>query len=113
MSGCGFFLDGMVSCLQCALKIAAHLNQGPGRRRLPHSLPATRSLRSDVDLESMDAKAKQSKRREGVLSSLNVIIEGLNIAEKASSITPAKAVFSTVSVILTMIRVCFLLLFRD
>ena len=57
----------------------------------------------------MDAKSQQSKRRDDVLSSLNVIIEGLNrVAENFSSITPAKAVFSTVSVILTMIRVSFL-----
>ena len=58
----------------------------------------------------MDAKPKQSKRREDILSSLNVIIEGLNIVASLSSITPAKAVFSTVSVILAMIRVSFLLL---
>lgn len=50
----------------------------------------------------MDAK---SKRRDDVLSSLNMVVEGLNIAEKLASITPAKAVFSTVNVILTMIRV--------
>jgi len=61
----------------------------------------------------MDAKSKQSKRRDDVLSSLNVIIEGLNLAESLSSITPAKAVFSTVSVILTMIRVSFLPLRKD
>ena len=61
----------------------------------------------------MDPKSKKSKRREDVLSSLNVVIEGLNIAEKLSSITPAKAVFSTASVILTMIRVSFLLLHGD
>ena len=61
----------------------------------------------------MDAKPKPSKRRENILSSLNVIIEGLNIAESLSSITPAKAVFSTVSVILTMIRVSFLLFCHD
>lgn len=56
----------------------------------------------------MDAKSKQSKRRDNILSSLNVAIEGLNVAEKISAITPAKAVFSTVSVILTMIRVSLL-----
>ena len=61
----------------------------------------------------MDANPKQSKRPEDVLSSLNVIIERLNIAEKASSITPAKAVFSTVSAILTTIRVSFLLFYQD
>ena len=59
----------------------------------------------------MDANPKQSKRRlgEDVLSSLNVIIEGLDIAEKTSSIIPAKDVFNAASVILTMIRVSFLL----
>jgi hypothetical protein len=57
----------------------------------------------------MDAKPKQSKHRDDVFSSLNVVIEGLNLAEKLSIITPAKAAFSTVGVILTMIRVSILL----
>jgi len=61
----------------------------------------------------MDARPKQSKRRDDVLSSLNVVIEGLNLAQNLSSITPARAVFSTVSVILTMIRVSFLMLRDD
>ena len=61
----------------------------------------------------MDVKSEQLKRREDVLSSFNAIIEGLNVAEKASSITPAKAVFSAVSVILTMIRVGLLLFCQD
>ena len=61
----------------------------------------------------MDPKSKPSKRREDVLSSLNVDIEGLNIAQNLSSITPAKAVFGTVSVVLIMIRVSFLLLCED
>jgi len=58
----------------------------------------------------MDPKSKQSNRRDDVLSSLNIVIEGLNLAENLSSITPAKAVFGTVSVILTMIRASLLLL---
>jgi len=61
----------------------------------------------------MDAKSRQSKRREDVLSSLNVVIEGLNLAESLSSITPAKAVFSTVSAVLTMTRVSILLFCED
>jgi len=61
----------------------------------------------------MDAKHKQSKRRDDVLSSLNVIIEGLNLAENLSSITPAKAVFSTASTVLTMIRVSIFLLCNE
>ena len=61
----------------------------------------------------MDAKHKQSKRRDDVLSSLDVIIEGLSLAENLSSITPAKAVFSTASTILTMIRASIFLLCDD
>ena len=61
----------------------------------------------------MDTKSKQSKRRENVRSSLNVFIEGLNIAANLSSATPAKAVFSTASVILIMIRVSFHLIRKD
>jgi len=44
-------------------------------------------------------------RRDGVLSTLNVAIEAMNLAKEISSITPAKAVFGSVSVLLTMIRV--------
>jgi len=47
-------------------------------------------------------------RRDGVLSTLNVAIEAMNLAKEISSVTPAKAVFGSVSVLLTMIRVRFL-----
>ena len=36
---------------------------------------------------------------------LNAAIEAMNLAKELSSITPAKAVFGSVSVVLTMIRV--------
>ena len=49
------------------------------------------------------------KGRNGVLSSLNVAIEATNLAKEISSITPAKAVFGSVNVLLTMIRVRSLL----
>ena len=39
---------------------------------------------------------------------LNAAIDAMDLAEKISSITPAKAVFGTVAVLLTMIKVCFL-----
>jgi len=39
---------------------------------------------------------------------LNVAIEAVNLAKEVSSITPAKAVFGSVSVLLAMIRVRFL-----
>ena len=56
----------------------------------------------------MDAKSKRPKRREDLLSLLTVAIEGLSVAEKLVSITPARVVFSTVGVTLMMIRVGFL-----
>ena len=53
----------------------------------------------------MDANSQQPKGRDGALSLLNTAIEALNIANDLSSITPAKAVFSSVGTLLTMIRV--------
>jgi hypothetical protein len=53
----------------------------------------------------MYASAQRRKRREFVLSSLNVAIEASNLAKEFCSITPAKPVFACFSVILTMIKV--------
>ena len=57
----------------------------------------------------MADKSKQLKGHDGVLSSLDVAINGLNLAKELSSITPAKAVFGSVSILLTMIKVRLLL----
>jgi len=56
----------------------------------------------------MDTESRHPKGRDGTLSSLNVVVEALNLAKEASSITPAKAVFGSVSILLAMIRVRFL-----
>jgi len=61
-------------------------------------------------LSTMDA---QQKPRDGILSALNVAIEVMTLAKEVSSITPAKAVFGSVSVLLTMIRVCYPLFSDD
>ena len=61
----------------------------------------------------MEVKSQQPQAREGVISTLNVAIEAMNLAKEASSITPAKAVFGSVSVVLTMTRVSFLLVCAD
>jgi len=58
----------------------------------------------------MQAKTQQPKGRDGVISSLNIAIEGLNLAKEVSSVTPAKAVFGSASALLTLIKVCSLLL---
>ena len=57
----------------------------------------------------MVTKSQQPKRRDTILSSLDVAIETLNLAKEVSTITPAIAVFGSVSILLTMIRVCFTL----
>ena len=49
--------------------------------------------------------SQRQKGRDGLLSALNVAIEGLNLAKEISSPTPAKAVFGSASVLLSMIRV--------
>ena len=53
----------------------------------------------------MDTNFQQQKGRDGALSSLNAAIEAMDLAKELSGITPAKAVFGSVSVLLTMIRV--------
>ena len=54
----------------------------------------------------MDAKSQRTKRQDNALSLLNAAIEAMNLAKELSSMTPAKAVFGSVSILLTMIRVC-------
>ena len=58
----------------------------------------------------MDASSRRQKRQDNTLSLLNAAIEAMSLAKELSSVTPAKAVFGTVGVLLAMIRVCFLLL---
>ena len=60
----------------------------------------------------MATKPQESKARDDLLSSLNTAIDALNLAKEISSATPAKAVFGSVSALLTMIRVRGLL-FHD
>ena len=47
------------------------------------------------------------RHRGDALSLLNAAIEAVNLAKEISSVTPAKAVFGSVGVLLKMIRVCF------
>jgi hypothetical protein len=57
----------------------------------------------------MQTNSQRPKGRDGVLSTLNVTIETLNLAKEICSITPAKAAFGSVSALLTMIKVCIYL----
>ena len=53
----------------------------------------------------MNTEPQEPEEREGLTSALNAAVEAMNLAKEVSSITPAKAVFGAVSVILAMIRV--------
>ena len=55
----------------------------------------------------MTTGSQRPKGREGALSSLDVAIDALNLVKEVSTITPAKAVFNSAGVLLTMIRVSF------
>jgi len=58
-------------------------------------------------ISTMIAKFQRPKGQDGVLSSLNMAIDVLNLAKEVSSITQTKAVFGSVSILLTMIKVRF------
>ena len=59
----------------------------------------------------MEAESQRPKGRENTISALNVVIEALNFAKELSSVTPAKAVFGSVCIILTTIKVSLLLVY--
>ena len=56
----------------------------------------------------MEAELQKPKEQEGVVSALNGLIEAFNFAKEISSNTPGKAVFASIGVLLTMIRVSLL-----
>jgi len=53
------------------------------------------------------AESQRPKGRGGYISALNVAAGAMDLVGEVSNITPAKAVFGSVSAILTMIRVSF------
>ena len=56
-----------------------------------------------------ESHSQPSKDRQSTISALNAAIAALDLAEKSSTITPAKVIFGSVSALLATIRVCFLL----
>jgi len=80
----------------------------------PSCLKASQSMRRTApswsrSVLTMHTRSElRSRARDGATSSLSVAIEGLNLARELSSITLAKAAFGSVSVLLAMIKVCFL-----
>ena len=61
----------------------------------------------------MATESQRPKGREGVISALNGAVEAMNLAEKTSTITPAKTVLGSVSTLLALIKVCFLFLYNN
>ena len=61
----------------------------------------------------MEAGSQQPKGQESAISALNTAIKALSVAEKTSSVAPAKPVFRSVTILLTLIRVRFLLFCDD
>ena len=57
----------------------------------------------------MEPESQQPKGRDATILALNGAAEAMNLAEKISSITPAKTAFGSVGTLVTLIRVCFLL----
>ena len=56
----------------------------------------------------MTNNSQRPKGRDGILSALNMAIDTLNLAKEVASVTPAKAAFGSVAILLAMIRVSFL-----
>jgi hypothetical protein len=61
----------------------------------------------------MASSQQQPKGRDGVLSTLDVFIQSLNLAKDTCGIPPAQVAFGTAGILLTMIRVRFLSLCQD
>ena len=57
----------------------------------------------------MTDKSQRPEGQDGVICTLNVAIDCLNIAKEVANITPAKAVSGSVAILLAMIRVSPLL----
>ena len=55
----------------------------------------------------MASASQRNKGRDRVLSALDIVIQGLNLAKDTCGIPPAQAAFGTVSALLTTIRVIF------
>jgi len=85
-------------------KIAAHIYWGLEPSPQPSHLTVLPQL---PRVYTTEAESQRPKERDGAISALNAAIEALNPAKELSSITLAKAVFASVGVILTMIRVSF------
>ena len=75
--------------------------------------PVPLVLFSHPPLVSTMASPQETKGRDGVLSALDLLIQALSIAKDTCGIPPAQVALGSATVVLTMIRVQFLLLLED
>ena len=100
------FIDGQVYTRRVVTKSPLI---SVGVRNLPYWQPPHRRVISQLTrVSTMEAESQRPKRRGDTISALNEAIEALNPL-KISSFPPAKAVFGSATVLLTLIRVRFLL----
>jgi hypothetical protein len=84
-----------------------------GFRRSPIRVSRFLILFSHPPPVSTMASSQQPKGRDAALTTLNLLIQGLNVAKDACGIPPAQIAFGSASVLLTMIRVCLSLLCEE
>ena len=89
--------------------MGAHPYWGSG----PPAQPARHTISPHIRrVSTMDANSQSPNRQDNVLTLLDVAVEATNLAKEAMSAAPTKAIFGSVSIILTMIRVRFSRLLR-
>ena len=103
--------DGAVCTGRVTSEMAAHIYRGEGSTVQPtyHTVFSHLSRPPTMDATS----SKRQKRQDNALSLLNAAIEAMNLAKEVSSATPAKAIFGSVGILLTMIMVRFILFSND
>lgn len=75
------------------------------RLRIPHRPRATPLFPQISSISIMTEKYQRPRGRDGTLPSLDIAIDALNLAKGATSVIPAKAAFTSASLLLVMIRV--------
>lgn len=77
----------------------------PEPRDSPTPPPSSHVVSQLPQVSTMASDSRRLKRRDSTLSTLNGAIDALNIAKELSSVAQAKAVFGSVGVLLTVIKV--------
>ena len=85
----------------------------PVRNQVPTHTSDVHAGFPRLQLVSTMISSQPPKGRESILSTLDVLIQALNLAKDACGIPPAQIAFGSASVLLTLIRVCFRIPCKD